>query len=32
VPFSAEGLASGTYLYRLTSGSTSLVGKMTVVR
>ncbi|KXK56827.1 MAG: 5'-nucleotidase domain-containing protein, partial [Chlorobi bacterium OLB7] len=32
VPFSGEGLASGTYLYRLTSGSTSLVGKMTVVR
>ncbi|MBK8912338.1 MAG: hypothetical protein IPM61_13535 [Chlorobi bacterium] len=32
VPFSAEGLASGTYLYRLTSGSTSLVGKMTIVR
>ena len=32
VPFSADGLASGTYLYRLSSGSTSLVGKMTIVR
>ena len=32
VPFSGDGLASGTYLYRLSSGSTSLVGKMTIVR